>query len=131
MFGPLPPPTTFADGQRQFFGWMLTSAGIVFCLLGTILTGIIIWGPWSQDSETLRLYLVGGALASFFVGSISVIISLSIGGPVGRFSVKAGREGAELSAESDDAPPKVTATTTVITEPMPRGPVDQDGRPIL
>lgn len=101
MIGPLPPPVTFQDGQRLFFGRLMAAAGVAFCLLGTILTAILIWGPWSEASERLRLYLLGGALASYFIGSIAVIIAMAVGGPVGKFSVKASRTGAELSADGD------------------------------
>jgi hypothetical protein len=35
------------------------------------------------------------------LGSIAVTIAMAVGGPVGRFSVRAGKDGAELSAEGD------------------------------
>jgi hypothetical protein len=105
MFG-LPKPTNFADGQRQFFGLAMAAAGVAFCVLGTVLTGIIIFGPWSKGSETLRLYEVGGALASYSIGSIAVIFGLMIGGPVGRSKIHAGRDGLDLdmSGHAENAP---------------------------
>jgi hypothetical protein len=40
---------------------------------------------------------MGGAI----LGSIAVTIAMAVGGPVGRFSVTAGKDGATLEAEGD------------------------------
>ena len=106
----LPPPVTFADGQRKLYGALMAAGGVFYGLAGAALTIALIYGPWTPATEALRLKLLGGALAGFFVGSIAVTIALAVGGPVGRFTAKASRDGFEMEAENDTT---VTTTTTV------------------
>lgn len=101
---PLPPPTTFAEGQRALFGWLVAAAGVFagLCAIGMVATlSIIIFGGYAPGQERLVLIIFGCSLGGFIIAMITVIIALAVGGPVGRFSVKASKDGAELSAEGD------------------------------
>jgi hypothetical protein len=87
----------------------MAAAGVCFSLAAIAAAIVIVWGDWPAELAKIRLFIIGGALGAASVGSIAVTIALAVGGPVGRFSVKAGRDGAELAAESDKT---VTTTTT-------------------
>lgn len=106
----LPPPNTFAEGQRKLFGILMAVAGVCYGLAALAASAVIVWGDWPAELARLRLMLVGGALAGATLGSIAVTLGLAVGGPVGRFAVKAGKEGAEVSAEEHGS--VVTTTTT-------------------
>lgn len=106
----LPPPTSFAEGQRALYGWLMAAAGVCFSLAAIAAAIVIIWGDWPAELARLRLTIIGAGFGGAIVGSIAVTIALAVGGPVGRFSVKAGKDGAELSAHAD-----VTTTTTTET----------------
>lgn len=110
----LPPPTTFAEGQRKLFGILMAIAGVAYGVAALAATAVIVWGAWPADLARLRLLLVGGAMAGATIGSIAVTLALAVGGPVGRFSVKASKAGAELSAE-DHTSASVTTTATINT----------------
>lgn len=98
----LPPPTTFAEGQRKLFGALMAIAGVCFGLAGIAVGAIIVWGDWPAELARLRLLLVGGALGGAILGSIAVTIALAVGGPVGRFKVAATKEGASVEAGKGD-----------------------------
>lgn len=102
----IPPPSSFAEGQRLIYGWLMAAAGVCFSLAAIAAAIVIIWGDWPQELAKLRLILVGIGFGGAMIGSIAVTIALAVGGPVGRFSVKASKDGAELSAER---------TTTIVT----------------
>jgi len=104
-----PPPTNFAEGQRALYGWLMAAAGVCFSLAAIAAAVVIIWGDWPAELARLRLMLIGGALGGAIVGSIAVTIALAVGGPVGRFSVKAGKDGAHVEAEGNHT--KTTTTT--------------------
>jgi hypothetical protein len=97
----LPPPTTFAEGQRALFGWLMSAAG-VFCGLGFAGVILLLWlGGWSQASEGQRIGAIALMGAGFPLGMISVIIAMAVGGPVGRFKADISKDGASVEAESD------------------------------
>jgi len=100
----LPPPATFAEGQRAVALWSMSAAGAFYCL-GTVGMILLLWlGGWSVRSEHDRLLYLALIGLSYALGSIAVTLALAVGGPVGRFKLGAGREG--LSAElTDDASP--------------------------
>lgn len=111
----LPPPNTFAEGQRAIALWLMAAAGI-FCGFGTIGVILLLWrGGWSPRTEPERIMYVAVIGMSYALGMISVILALAVGGPVGRFRVSAGRDGvtADLDDHDDPAPPIVTTTTEV------------------
>ena len=47
----LPPPNTFAEGQRLVYGLLAAAAGM-FCGIGAIaMTALLMWGRWSRQEE--------------------------------------------------------------------------------
>lgn len=97
----LPRPTTFAEGQRAAMVWMLLGAGMVTTLLAFVALFIVWRGGWPAGTEEQRLTIIGWALLGALAGMGAVIVSLAIGGPVGRFSGSA--FGASFEAEGDRA----------------------------
>lgn len=98
---PLPPPTTFAEGQRKLFGLLMVIAGLAYGVAAIAAGCVIIWGNWPAELARLRLLLIGGALGGSIVGTMCVTIAMAVGGPVGRFKASASKEGASFEAEAD------------------------------
>ena len=99
----LPPPATFAEGQRLVYG-LLAAAGGIFCGAGAVaMVALLMWGGWSRHEEHSIVVIFGWSLGGFIFAMIAVIVGLLAGGPVGRFKVAAGRDGASLEA---DCPPE-------------------------
>lgn len=115
-----PPPTSFAEGQRAFMVWSLFGAGIVCTGMATGALLIAWIGGWPTGTEEQRLSIVGWALLGALAGMGAVIVSLAIGGPVGKFNAEVGP--AKFSAEGDD-PIAVTVTNE------PNNPVPVDNQP--
>ena len=44
---PLPPPTTFAEGQRFVYGLLAAAAGMFCGLMAIAMTALLMWGGWS------------------------------------------------------------------------------------
>ena len=94
----IPPPTTFAEGQRTIYG-LLASAGGMFCGAASgLMVAVLMWGGWSAAEEHSIVRIFGWALAGFIVAMIVVIIGLLAGGPVGRVKLSATRDGAAIEA---------------------------------
>lgn len=115
-------PKTFAERLRGIMSWALLGAGIV-CTLMAASEVLIVWiGGWPSGTEQQRIAIIGWALIGAMAGMGAVIISLAIGGPVGRFKGKAGRDGVEIEAEDrDDVQPVATVTTTTAVTTPPTG----------
>jgi hypothetical protein len=99
--------------------WMLLGAGII-CTGIAVGSLLIAWvGGWPAGTEHQRLSIVGWALLGGLAGMMAVIVSLAIGGPVGRIKAEVGRRGAAFEAEDhDEVPPVATVTTTTaVTTP--------------
>ena len=95
---PLPPPGTFAEGQRLVYGLLAAAAGM-FCGLAAIaMVSLLMWGGWSAAEEHSIVVIFGWALGGFIAALVAVIVGLLAGGPVGRFRFSAGRDGASLEA---------------------------------
>ena len=97
-------PSTFAESERALYGRLMAGAGVFagLCALGMVITlAMMIFGGYAPGQERLVLIIFGCSLGGFILAMVAVIIALAVGGPVGRFSVKATKEGAELSAEGD------------------------------
>jgi predicted small integral membrane protein len=97
----LPPPTSFAEGQRALYGWLMSAAGVFCGIVAVVMVGLLMWGNWNPAHERLILIILGCSLGGFITLMGAVIIALAVGGPVGKFTVKAGKDGAELGAEGD------------------------------
>ncbi|HET9460192.1 MAG TPA: hypothetical protein VFO51_09455 [Sphingomicrobium sp.] len=96
-----PAPQTFAEGQRQIYGWLAAAAGI-FCGAAAIaIMCLLMWGGWSPAEEHTIVVIFGCALGGFIAAMSAVIIGLLVGGPVGRFKGSAGRDGISLEAHGD------------------------------
>ena len=97
---PLPPPATFAEGQRYIYGLLAAGAGMFCgaCAVGMI--ALLMWGGWSQAEEHSIVAIFGWSLGGFIVAMVVVIVGLLAGGPVGRFKVSASRDGASVETES-------------------------------
>jgi hypothetical protein len=94
----LPPPNTFAEGQRLVYGLLAAAAGM-FCGIGAIaMTALLMWGRWSRQEEHTIVMIFGLSLGGFIAAMIVVIVGLLAGGPVGRFKMTASRDGASLEA---------------------------------
>jgi hypothetical protein len=98
---PLPPPTTFAEGQRLIYGWLVAGAGVFCGGVSCALIAILVWGKWPETFFGQIITILGCALFAFIAAMCVVIVGLLVGGPVGKFSGKAsdGTRSIELDAE--------------------------------
>ena len=96
----LPPPLTFAEGQRYIYGLLAAAAGIFCGLCAVAMVALLMWGGWSRAEEHSIVIIFGFSLGGFIAAMVVVIVGLLAGGPVGRFKVEATREGASFEAES-------------------------------
>jgi hypothetical protein len=96
----LPPPGTFAEGQRYVYGLLASAAGMFCGAASVLMVALLMWGGWSSDEEHTIVTIFGWSLGAFIGAMIVVIVGLLAGGPVGRFKVSAGRDGATVEADS-------------------------------
>jgi len=96
---PVPPPLTFAEGQRYIYGLLAAAAGIFCgaCAIGMI--ALLMWGGWSRAEEHSIVTIFGFSLGGFIAAMVVVIVGLLAGGPVGRFKIEATSAGASFEAE--------------------------------
>ena len=95
----LPPPLSFAEGQRYIYGLLAAAAGIVCGACAVAMIALLMWGGWSVSEEHSIVVIFGWSLGGFIAAMIAVIVGLLAGGPVGRFTLAAGRDGASLEAD--------------------------------
>ena len=95
----LPPPQTFAEGQRYIYGLLAAAAGIFCGICAVAMIALLMWGGWSAAEEHSIVIIFGWALGGFIVAMVAVIVGLLAGGPVGRFKVQANRDGASFEAD--------------------------------
>jgi hypothetical protein len=95
----LPPPGTFAEGQRLVYGLLAAAAGMFCgaCAIGMI--ALLMWGGWSSGEEHTIVTIFGWSLGGFIAAMVAVIVGLLSGGPVGRFRLSATRDGAIIEAD--------------------------------
>ena len=100
----LPPPGTFAEGQRLVYGLLAAAAGMFCggCAIATIT--LLMWGGWSRAEEHTIVTIFGWSLGGFIAAMIVVIAGLLAGGPVGRLKLSASRDGALFEADREEAP---------------------------
>ena len=96
---PLPPPATFAEGQRLVYGLLAAAAGMFCGTCAVAMIALLMWGGWSAGTEHSIVAIFGWSLGGFIVAMIAVIVGLLAGGPVGRFKVAASRDGASIEAD--------------------------------
>ena len=97
----LSPPRTFAEGQRQIYGWLAAAAGMFCGLAAVAMICLLMWGVWSLAEEHTIAIIFGFALGGFIACMAAVMIGLLVGGPVGRFKGSATRDGFSLEAEGE------------------------------
>jgi hypothetical protein len=95
----LPPPGTFAEGQRYIYGLLASAAGMFCGGASGLMVALLMWGGWSAAEEHTIVTIFGWSLGGFITAMIVVIVGLLAGGPVGRFKVAATRDGAMLEAD--------------------------------
>jgi hypothetical protein len=94
----LPPPGTFAEGQRYIYGLLAAAAGMFCGCCAVAMVALLMWGGWSAAEEHTIVAIFGWSLGGFIAAMVAVIVGLLAGGPVGRFKVSATRDGASLEA---------------------------------
>lgn len=97
----LPPPTSFAEGQRQLFGRLMAAAGMFCGACAVAMICLLMWGGFSKDEEHTIVVIFGGSLGGFILLMGAVIVAMAVGGPVGKFKASASKDGASLEAEAD------------------------------
>lgn len=97
---PLPPPTSFAEGQRLIYGWLVAGAGMFCGAVALALIAILVWGRWPSTLYGQIVTILGCTLGGFIVAMCFVIVGLLVGGPVGRFRGSVSRDGASVEADN-------------------------------
>jgi putative Ca2+/H+ antiporter (TMEM165/GDT1 family) len=65
---------------------------------------LLMWGGWSRSEEHSIVVIFGWSLGGFIAAMVAVIVGLLAGGPVGRFKVRASRDGASFEADGEVRP---------------------------
>ena len=94
----LPPPGTFAEGQRLIYGLLAAAAGMFCGACAIAMVALLMWGKWSAVEQHTIVVIFGWSLGGFIAAMVAVIVGLLAGGPVGRFKISAGRDGATFEA---------------------------------
>jgi len=97
----IPPPGTFAEGQRYIYGLLASAAGMFCGAAAGGMVALLMWGGWSASEEHSIVSIFGWSLGGFIAAMIVVIIGLLAGGPVGRFKMTASRDGASVEADRE------------------------------
>ena len=97
----LPPPGTFAEGQRLIYGLLAAAAGMFCGGCAVAMVALLMWGGWTRDEQHSIVLIFGWTLGGFIAAMTAVIVGLLAGGPVGRFRLSATRDGASLEADAD------------------------------
>lgn len=107
---PLPPPTSFAEGQRKLYGWMMIAAGMFCGGMAVAMVLIFVWGGWPEARYEQILTILGIGFGGFLAGMMIVMVAMAVGGPVGRFKGGVSRGGLEFEASGDGEPaPQIVA----------------------
>ena len=99
---PLPPPATFAEGQRYIYGLLASAAGMFCGAASGFMVALLMWGGWSLAEEHTIVTIFGWSLGGFIAAMVAVIVGLLAGGPVGRFKMTATKDGGSFEADRDD-----------------------------
>src|SRR5437870_2760300 len=96
----LPPPSTFAEGQRLVYGLLAAAAGMFCGACAVAMVALLMWGGWSAAEQHSIVVIFGWSLGGYIAAMIVVIVGLLAGGPVGRFKLAATRSGATIEASA-------------------------------
>lgn len=99
MMNGFPPPSTFAEGQRLVYGWLVAAAGMFCGAVACGLIAIFVWGKWPATLYGQIITILGWTLAGFILAMSTVIIGLLVGGPVGRFKATVSKDAVTMEAE--------------------------------
>jgi hypothetical protein len=99
MMSKLPPPGTFAEGQRYIYGLLASAAGMFSGACAGFMVALLMWGGWSRSEEHTIVAIFGWSLGGFIAAMVVVIVGLLAGGPVGRLKMAATRDGASIEAD--------------------------------
>lgn len=106
---PRPPATTFAEGQQALMVKLLARSGMASTIIVLAVLAVLIWAVASPPQERLVIYIMAGVIAAYALANMVVIVSFSIGGPVGRIDLEATRNGLKMGAakgeQHDEAKP--------------------------
>ncbi len=116
----IPPPTSFAEGQRLIFGFLVAGAGMFCGAMAIAMVCLLMWGNWPPAEYHTIVVIFGWSLGGFIAAMMVVIVGLLVGGPVGRFKGALDRTGGsvEVSGNETSAGATVTTTTTVEAPPV-------------
>lgn len=127
----LPPPTTFAEGQRKLFGCLVALAGMfagAVCLLFIAIYAGGVWlHIWPVPLYAQIISILGYGFGGFICAMIAVILTLAVGGPVGRFKGGASiKDGVNFDLANDQSAGSITASTptATVTVTPPQGGTD-------
>lgn len=105
----LPKPENFEQGQRKLFGLAMIGSGLFVGAVALCLVGFFAYLAFKfPDHRETILYVLAGALGAYLVLQSIVMVSMAVGGPVGRFKVSASKEGMNLEAAGDGEPAEPT-----------------------
>src|SRR3954466_4457287 len=95
----LPPPVTFAEGQRYIYGLLASAAGMFCGAAAILMVALLMWGGWSSAEQHTIVTIFGWSLGGVIAAMIVFFVGLLAGGPVGRLRVAASRDGASVEAD--------------------------------
>jgi hypothetical protein len=114
----LPRPESFEDGQRQFFGVAMVAAGVFAGIISVALVGLFYSVGLNHPTLLeLCLKIIAGGFAGFLISMIIVIVSMAVGGPVGRLKVHASKDGVDFGAEGNGVAPEPAPVASPIASP--------------
>lgn len=117
MLKNLPKPTTFEQGERLKFGWLMVASGM---FVGIVALALVVFFAWLSfkfpANRELILYILAGGFAAYLAMQSSVMFALAIGGPVGRGKASATKDGVSLEMIGDDEPPSASVTMSAQIE---------------
>lgn len=113
----LPAPTNFGEGQRAVFGCLVAFAGIAHFIFAAVVVAILVRGDWGEEHYQQIIEILGWGMFLLLAIDAVVVVSLSLGGPVGRLKGKAGKDGFDFEASGDGEPAVTVTQTTTVTPP--------------
>jgi hypothetical protein len=82
-------PSTFSEGQRAIYGCAVIFAGMFAGVVCLGFIGIFVWSVYGKVLPVALwgqvVTIMGYGFSGFILAMIAVIMTLAVGGPVGRF----------------------------------------------
>src|SRR5204862_6699809 len=95
----LPPPLSFAEGQRYIYGLLASAAGMFCGAAAGFMVALLMWGGWSPAAEHTIVTIFGWSLGGFIGAKVVVLVRLLAWCPVGPFTLTPSRGGAHVYAD--------------------------------